>query len=640
MIKNKSCDRRVIMNRFKLFTLLITSLICSITISVASSSNDGDNKLLLMIYMNGSNLESAHSLATKNIEEMKSALEDNAQNQNLDVLIMMGGTKNWSIKPQQSDDAFENSNLHYASVTNKGVSKVMSPQLASIGAPSTLTNFLNYAVENYPAQRYGLIFWNHGSGSVRGFGYDELFADDTNLTLAEINSALAASPFGENKKLSFVGFDACLMATLETAVTVAPYAEYMVASQELEPGEGWNYDAIFSAILNSTTTDLTRVIVNSFIEKCDSDDSATLSAVKLDAVETLNNSIGALAKNISSDILEKSDSININLFRDISKQRNISKSYGVAQTSYLGTDMVDVYDFCKNIAQAKYANLLDSIGKSLSNAVVHSRKTAKLANDNICGLSLYFPNDNINLARKLDDYYKCNFNSSYLDFIKQYTTKLLSGYGEPKIEALITGDTGLLLSTNMLLDMRELHSIILTHHNGKLVSLGLDNDGLRISNEGGIQMTDYDDNVIAKWDKRWIRVGGEVVTAYLIESNINGLLYSIPINLNGEMANMQLRYDISNIDGIIDGAITILDSTTPSKGVIELKSSDKITILHELFNSDDDKPIEYIEAGTLSAENLAVQLTTLPQGSYQHGFCIEDVYGRKYYTPFVDYSVE
>ena len=42
-------------------------------------------------------------------------------------------------------------------------------------------------------------------------------------------------------KFDFVGFDACLMATYEMAAHMASYADYMVASEELEPGIGWNY---------------------------------------------------------------------------------------------------------------------------------------------------------------------------------------------------------------------------------------------------------------------------------------------------------------------------------------------------------------------------------------------------------------
>lgn len=110
-----------------------------------------------------------------------------------------------------------------------------------MGNPATLSQFLRIGQSAFPADNYGLIFWNHGSGSVGGFGYDECYPDDRFLSLREIGEALESSRLSDNKKYAFIGFDACLMATLETASVLSPYADYMIASQELEPGGGWDY---------------------------------------------------------------------------------------------------------------------------------------------------------------------------------------------------------------------------------------------------------------------------------------------------------------------------------------------------------------------------------------------------------------
>lgn len=45
-------------------------------------------------------------------------------------------------------------------------------------------------------------------------------------------------------KFAFIGFDACLMATVETANMLVPHADYMFASEETEPGYGWDYTEI------------------------------------------------------------------------------------------------------------------------------------------------------------------------------------------------------------------------------------------------------------------------------------------------------------------------------------------------------------------------------------------------------------
>jgi hypothetical protein len=61
----------------------------------------------------------------------------------------------------------------------------------------------------FPADKYGLILWNHGGGSIAGYGYNS-------LTLLELNMALEKTQ-AANTKLEFIGFDACLMANVETA---------------------------------------------------------------------------------------------------------------------------------------------------------------------------------------------------------------------------------------------------------------------------------------------------------------------------------------------------------------------------------------------------------------------------------------
>ena len=89
----------------------------------------------------------------------------------------------------------------------------------------------------------GLIFWNHGGGSISGVCFDELRGSDS-LSLTEINSALAAASVSMTDKFEFIGFDACLMGTVETANILATYSRYMYGSEETEPGYGWDYTAI------------------------------------------------------------------------------------------------------------------------------------------------------------------------------------------------------------------------------------------------------------------------------------------------------------------------------------------------------------------------------------------------------------
>ena len=121
-----------------------------------------------------------------------------------------------------------------------------------------------------PRRRYMLIFWNHGGGSTSGVCFDET-ADYDGLTIHEINDALynftEANP---DFHLDLIGFDACLMATYEAAAHMQYYADFMVASEELEPSLGWNY-AWLNALGENPALDAQGIgvaIADAYMEAC------------------------------------------------------------------------------------------------------------------------------------------------------------------------------------------------------------------------------------------------------------------------------------------------------------------------------------------------------------------------------------
>ena len=107
-----------------------------------------------------------------------------------------------------------------------------------------------------------------GDGLVRsGYGYDEKFASSGSMDLSGLDRALKDA----GVKFDFIGFDACLMATAETALTLTQYADYLIASEETEPGVGWYYTNWLTAFGKNTsipTVELGRQIVDSFVDTC------------------------------------------------------------------------------------------------------------------------------------------------------------------------------------------------------------------------------------------------------------------------------------------------------------------------------------------------------------------------------------
>jgi hypothetical protein len=138
----------------------------------------------------------------------------------------------------------------------------------NMGAEQTLYDFIVWGVRNYPAERYAVIISSHGGG------WQGLGPDDANppgmLDLPELSSAFgrARATLGIDK-FDLIGFDACLMAQVEVAITIAPHAHYMLAAEEVVPGEGFAYEATLNALKQNPDWDafqLGSAFIDTFIE--------------------------------------------------------------------------------------------------------------------------------------------------------------------------------------------------------------------------------------------------------------------------------------------------------------------------------------------------------------------------------------
>ena len=196
--------------------------------------NEGTDTYTLMIYMCASDLESDGGYATNDISEMLNATVD----EKINLIIETGGTKEWQ------DYGISNKTNQIYKIENNEL-KLIKDDLGikEMTKPETLTEFIQYCKSEYPADKYGLILWDHGGGAVSGFGYDEHSKNEEDtLTIDKLKKALKES----DTKFEFIGFDACLMANIETAYSIKDYAKYLIASEETEPGTGWEYKSFLN----------------------------------------------------------------------------------------------------------------------------------------------------------------------------------------------------------------------------------------------------------------------------------------------------------------------------------------------------------------------------------------------------------
>ena len=217
---------------------------------------DGKDQATVFVYMNGSDLESEDGEATEDLCEMLAA---NISSQ-VNVLVETIGTKSWS---KRLGIASDHTQRYKAEAGNLVLVDDSLGQL-DCTSPDTLADFISWGAENYPANRYILIFWDHGAGPVYGFGYDEHQSEDSVLTIDEIQTAIRQSGI----YFDIIGMDSCIMSSLELCCAMYNYCDYMILSEDFESGYGWSYTGWLNALSENTSIsseELGKIIVDDMI---------------------------------------------------------------------------------------------------------------------------------------------------------------------------------------------------------------------------------------------------------------------------------------------------------------------------------------------------------------------------------------
>ncbi len=217
------------------------------------------------------------------------------------------------------------------------------------GDPQVLLNFVKWAAEEYPAERYGLVLWNHGGGwepleidriarGVSAADYNEreatersasslgraffrtslqkifslpsvtaraICSDDGSghsLDTIELGNVLAQIVETLGQPLDLLGMDACLMSNLEVAYQARPYVKFIVASEENEPNDGWPYDRVLRHLVDqpeTPTAEFASHIVNAYVQSYverNYSGAVTQAALDLSQMDTLVQRLDALAE--------------------------------------------------------------------------------------------------------------------------------------------------------------------------------------------------------------------------------------------------------------------------------------------------------------------------------------------------------
>ena len=389
----------------RIISFLLTAVCILLALCLSAGAEGSERGLTLMVYMAGSDLESLGvsdpkyrvCSASADLETMAASVPEG---ENMAVVVLAGGTAVW-----QNGFAADRDCIWRVKAGELVLAEEAGQR--NMGEAETLSAFLRKAKELFPARRYALILWGHGGGPLEGVCSDERYDMDA-LTLPELSAALRDSPFS-TEKLSWIGFDACLMASVETACAVAPYAEYMIASQEPETNGSWNYAFLRELAGAANGTAAGELIIRTYAEiRKESMLPASLSCLDLSRTEAvraeMDRLFGKLAENLTEDTWPL-----------MAKCRENSRRIGVCSSE--DWDLVDLLDLARSMDKRKAADV-SALQEEAGRMVVCSWSSEGREN----GLSFYAPYDNKEMFSRSwsGNYEKLDFAAGYQRYVRRF----------------------------------------------------------------------------------------------------------------------------------------------------------------------------------------------------------------------------
>ncbi|MBR2529380.1 MAG: hypothetical protein IKE58_13045 [Blautia sp.] len=619
-------------------------------------------KWTVMFYMCGSDLESRYGYASTNLMEIanshdiatlyqeqakKLGMDNGVPSRDVNVVLQTGGCSAWhndEISEKTTDKQIRTDVLqrwHYDPYEETSTSQIRLKEelpLSSMSDPETLSDFIRWSAQEYPAEKYMLVLWDHGGGSRTGIFVDELFGGDI-LYLYELGQALKDSGI----LMEAVLFDACLMANLETACMIKDYANWMIASEEVVTGEGTAIGQWLMELCSRPEMDgrkLGRIICDTAQEKCamlgdiQGGQLLTWSVIDLGKVGQTAECMEELFAATAAIYTQFPELVSFYM-----KQKNLAEKYGNAEDK-----MTDLYNIIilSPALHEKGIDLRNRALESLEDAVVYCvRGSGRVM---ARGLSFCFATDMTN--EELDIYAKNCPSPHYLAVLDAITpwTAPDSLYDQverlPDIDDMEAYDIVVehrvgpdgtpviaLAGSDINVNRINCNYYRLDEETGNVILLGYVPTKELPTQDGQAQFT-----IDEPW--KWPCVGDEFCCISLIEYVYGECLYEIPVQVDMNIWRFRCGYAKEKgyeIYGVWEGYNS--SSNMFNRNVVSLASMAGQTyrLLYPILNTRtglQGGDYEYSESQTITRV-LPVESKPLPPGTYYIEYVVEDMFMRR-----------
>lgn len=595
--------------------LIIIVTIILINFPTETSAEEKQNDWQVFMYVCGDNLESQKGYWSNSVEE----IQENIPRPGVSYVVNFGGAKSSEL---MSDSLLHEQYLMWSS-DSQGWENVIEDDNppADMGSVSTLRRFLEFS-SDYDAQHKVLVFWNHGGGSLFGVCHDE--NTDNMLSLDSLRNAMSDvyDEDTENPPFDIIMFNACLMGNIDTLKSLRGFTRYVVASEEVAPGEGMDYGVMVRELNDNPKISprlLAEKMCDGYMAKCNrnrTDWCATMSVVDMSKLDNLIDAYENFGAAVSRRI-EENPHDNI---RDFIRNTYWVEDYGGNTETSGYFDMMDL----RGMAQSNKKLVpkeAKALTKAVNDAVVYNRygkyRTAS------AGISFYFPMDSE--LGSVQQYSSLSVSSPTYINLYENLLKHMDCYNMQDIfgkEITVNAKNRFQVSLSKeemdkLVDIEALMGYVTP--DGKHYLLGED-DRVDLSNwKKGI----FTDDELGDW----IALNGHFLSTSIEDIQERYTVLSAPIKWNDILCDVVFIYSFDTKTYEIAGLTYAEDKSrrmlaNPYKGTI--REGDKITIMYRPYEVryNNLQIGELVEGETfiLSEEPEITDSELLPDGQYEFFF--------------------
>lgn len=578
---------------------------------------------------------------------------------NVTFVVQAGGAPAW-----RDDQVNPNRTRRFVKEGDQLV-EVYDAPITNMGESETLTDFLKFCKENYPADHTMVILTDHG-GAMTGFGWDYIFGED-NLTIRELTQAFDdAYGLDENDPpIDLVYFNACLMSNTDVINAMRGVTKYMIAGEEVGLAVYKYYGMLCESLCENplmNAQQLGKALIDCYVEeiteyggKVGEPQTTGMGLLDMKKAPLVYDAYAGFARKVLEDVTEEPE-----ILAELS--RAVSGSISFAVNSYQVYNVTDLGLWIERMAD-RYPEDSKNINALIDDAVLYSRNDGYLLDAR--GISVYFPNYiettgslafalnyimDISYSKDISTlyYYKLAgcLNEEYTQYCNENGLKVPEtiNYGAMSIlrnsEITLSDEIG-----NVTAQIDPSAFDILTDARYELCKVNESADTLTYYGEDKFVGSDGGTGILTDFEGKWVSIGGKPFYVEVINIVDNKIIYASPIMYEDYEHKLIIECEVDEETGedtykILGIRHNMDEAATIDRNSETLEIGSYITPIYYQSDSNGGRLTKKTGKAVLYNVNTRIQDEELSKGTYRVRIVYENMRGEDAYSAPVFFEIK